>query len=825
MESNSLLREKMVRTANLIAIFGLLMLGIVMVMEPTVSADALVADLPLKVKDKVPQKVYAFNLRDVRLLDSPFRAAMELDAKYLLSLEPDRFLSRFREFAGLKPKAETYGGWERATISGHSLGHYLTAISKLYASTDDESVRTAVLDKVNYIVDELAECQKARGNGFVGGFPRSQEVFAEVKTGNIRTAGFDLNGLWVPWYNLHKLYIGLVDACLYCGNEKAKDILVKSTDWAWDMVGELSDEKFETMLHCEHGGINEAFAEIYALTGYEKALKLAERFYHHQVLDALAKREDNLTGLHSNTQIPKLIGLARLYQLTGKEHYNTASSFFWETVVHNRTYVNGGNTDGEYFFPPEEFSKHLSVHTTETCNTYNMLKLTRQLFTMNPQAEYADYYERALYNHILASQDPKQGMMIYFCPLKSGHFKTYNTPHDSFWCCTGTGMENHVKYGDSIYYYDDNSLYVNLFIPSVLNYRNKALSVTQQTNYPLDGTVKIQLVADKPVELTVKIRRPYWAKEEINMTVDGKPYPVKDHPGDYIDIHRVWQNSAEIRLTLPMKLRTESMPDDPNKVAFFYGPILLAGALGLEGIEDIDPHAEERAKFDHVPTPAIPVIIAADKTIDEYIKPGETPGTFVMDGSILRMPGTDKTGDMTLIPFYKMHYQRYTIYWDAFGQEQWKQMKDRFEAEQAKIRAMQASTIDHIVLGQMQPERDHNFKGENTNMGLFRNHPWRDARSGGWFNFEMKVAPDTPVELSCMYWGSDGPGRDFDILVDDERITTEHLNQNQPGQFFNVTYDIPAELTKDKDKITVKFKAHPWRTAGGLYECRTMKKQ
>jgi DUF1680 family protein len=626
--------------------------------------------------------VYAFSLRDVRLLDSPFKTAMELDAAYLLSLEADRFLSRYREFAGLKPKAETYGGWERATISGHSLGHYLTAISKLYASTGDERL----LEKVNYTVDELLLCQKAWGNGFVGGFPKSKEVFAEIKAGNIRTAGFDLNGLWVPWYNLHKLYMGLVDARLYCDSEKAKDILIKSTDWAWDVVGGLTDEQFEKMLHCEHGGINEAFAEIYALTGYQKALKLAERFYHHRVLDPLARREDNLTGLHSNTQIPKLIGLARLYRLTGRDKYNTASSFFWETIVNNRTYVNGGNTDGEYFFPPEEFSRHLSVHTTETCNTYNMLKLTRQLFAINPRAEYADYYERALYNHILASQDPREGMMIYFCPLKSGHFKTYNTPFDSFWCCTGTGMENHVKYGDSIYFYGGDALYVNLFIPSVLDYRDKGLTVVQQTGYPLDGKVQIQLIVDKPVKLAVKIRRPHWVKDDLIMTVNGKAYPVNASSGGYITIDRLWKSSAEIKLTLPMKLRTEFMPYNPNKIAFFYGPVLLAGALGTDGIEDVDPHAGKRNKFDNVPSPPIPVIVAADKKIDEYVKPADKPGNFIVDGSMLKMPGTDSTADIRLIPFYKTHYQRYMVYWDMYSRQGWEKRKEQFEAEQAEIR-------------------------------------------------------------------------------------------------------------------------------------------
>jgi len=810
--------------ANLATIYSCLF-GLIICIEPAVRADTLEANLPLKVKDKAPQHVYAFNLRDVRLMESPFKTAMELDSKYLLSLEPNRLLSRYREFAGLQPKAGAYGGWEQATISGHTLGHYLTAISKLYACTGDKEL----LGRITYVVDELAECQQAWGNGFVGGFPGSREVFAEIKAGDIRTAGFDLNGLWVPWYNLHKLYMGLVDACLNCGDEKAKDILIKSTDWAWDTVGHLSDEQFETMLHCEHGGINEAFAEIYALTGDEKALKLAERFYHHRVLDPLARREDKLTGLHGNTQIPKLIGLARLYRLTGKEHYETASSFFWETVVQNRTYANGGNTDSEHFFDPNEFCEHLSVHTAETCNTYNMLKLTRQLFAVDPRASYADYYERALYNHILASQDPNQGMMIYFCPLKSGHFKTYNSPYDSFWCCTGSGMENHVKYGESIYYHNESTLYVNLFIPSMLDYRDKGLTVIQLTRYPLDGNIRFQFIAQKPVELRVRIRRPQWATDNVRLAVNGQAYRVNAPAGDYITIERTWERTSYIELALPMKLRTEAMPDNPNKVAFFNGPTLLAGALGTEDIEGIDLHARNQSQFDYIPSPPSPAIVTdptpeADKTSCDYIKPAAEPGTFVVDGSILKIPGSDEVSDITLVPFYKMHYQRYIVYWDLYGQESWNKVEDRFEAEQAELRALQDSTIDHIVPGQMQPERDHNLKGDKTYNGLFRSRHWRDARDGGWFSFEMKVPPDQEVRLACVYWGSDGPGRDFDLLVDDTKVATEHLNQNRPGQFFTVMYDIPEQLTKDKTKVTVKFNAHSRRIAGGLFECRTVKK-
>ncbi|MBN2139086.1 MAG: glycoside hydrolase family 127 protein [Sedimentisphaerales bacterium] len=795
--------------------------GILIAVSTGLKADTLVANQPLKIKDKAAQKVYAFDLADVKLLESPFKTAMDLDAQYLLSLEPDRLLSRYREFAGLEPKAAAYGGWETATISGHTLGHYLTAVSKLYASTKDKKL----LKRIDYIIDELAQSQNAWGNGFVGAFPKSQEVFAEIKAGDIRSAGFDLNGIWVPWYNLHKLYMGLVDVRLYCGNKKAEVILLKSTDWAWDMVGGLSDEQFEQMLHCEHGGVNEAFAEIYALTGSEKALKLARKFYHHRVLDPLARREDRLTGLHSNTQIPKLIGLARLYRLTGEQHYNIASAFFWKTIVENRTYVNGGNTDGEYFFPPDEFSRHLSVHTTETCNTYNMLKLTRQLFAMDPACRYADYYERALYNHILASQDPEQGMMIYFCPLKAGHFKTYNSPFDSFWCCTGTGMENHVKYGDSIYFYDDSTLYVNLFIASVLNFHQKKLTLTQQTRYPLNGAVQFNVDCAKPVKLVFKIRRPKWATEEPRLKINKEPYLTTAAPGNYITVDRLWRKGDQIDLFLPMKLRTECMPDDPRKGAFFYGPTLLAGQLGKEGIEDIDPYARQRAKYDHTPTPPMPVIVADSGAIDNYIKPAGRIANFTIDSAVLRTLGRPDQADITLIPFYRMHHQRYIVYWDIFTPEQWRQTKEQFEADKALADALEDATIDCFIPGQMQPERDHNFKGEGTERGIHLNRSWRDARSGGFFSFEMKVLPDTPVQLACLYWGSDGPGRDFDILIDGHKIATEHLNQNYPGRFFTATYDIPGELMREKRNVTVKFQAHQYRMAGGLFECRTIKAQ
>jgi uncharacterized protein len=784
---------------------------------PPLRADVLEQGRPLKIQNKVPQKAYAFTLRDVRLLDSPFKKAMDLDVKYLMSLDMDRLLSRFRQFAGIKAKAPEYAGWESQTISGHTLGHYLTALAKLYEATSDERVR----DRISYIVDELAVCQKAWGNGFVGGFPRAKEVFDEIKAGNIRTAGFDLNGLWVPWYVQHKLYMGLIDAYYATGNEKIKPILLGSTDWAWGVVGGLTDEQFEKMLNCEHGGINEAFAEIYALTGYERALRLAERFYHHRILDPLAQKKDILTGIHGNTNFPKLIGLARLYQLTGKPAYYAAAAFFWEKVVNDRTYATGGDTDEEYFFPPEDFSKHLSTHTTESCNTYNMLKLTRQIFALDPKADCFDFYERALYNHILGMQDPEQGMFTYFTPLRAGGFKVYCTPFDSFWCCTGSNMENHVKYGDSIYYYDDQSLFVNLFIPSVLHFKKRGLTVIQQTRYPEDGAVKLQFFTDTPVKMAVKIRRPKWAADPVAVEINGRPFAVSAPAGEYIVLDRTWRQGDEIRIALPMKLRTESLPNAPRTVAYFYGSLLLAGGLGKEGLENLSPWTKTRVDYDQIPIPPVPVIVGADDAIDSYIRPAAEPATFLLEGGVLRTPGKVTTASIKLIPFYKMHFERYAVYWDRFSDEEWRKIKKDYEAEQAKLRALEARTVDAVQLGEMQLEREHNLTSEKSRVGDMQSVKWRGADDGGWFAFDMKVG-DGPLEMQCSFWGGDRD-RVFEILVDDAKIAAETINANSPGKTYDVVYKLPAELLKGKSKVRVKFLVPAGKRGGRVAACRVLR--
>jgi len=756
----------------------------------------------LRVKPVVPLKSRPFALKDIRLLDGPFKHATELNAAYLLKLEPDRLLHNYRKFAGLDPKAEGYGGWETRGIAGHSLGHYLSACSLMYASTGDPRFR----DRVNYIADELDLCQKADGDGYVAGIPDGSRVFAEVAAGNIRTKPFDLNGVWVPWYNLHKLFAGLIDAHRYCASDKALAVATRLADWAIKTTSGLSEEQFQRMLACEHGGMNEVLAKLYALTGKKEYLKLSRRFHHKAVLDPLANRVDCLPGLHANTQIPKLIGLAQRYELTGDENDRIAAEFFWDRVVNHHSYVTGGHSNREYFGPPDKLNDRLGPDTTESCNVYNMLKLTRRLFGWRPEAQVADFYERALYNHILPTQHPDDGRVIYNLSLEMGGHKRYQRQFSDFTCCVGTGMENHSKYGDSIYFHDGDGLFVNLFIASKLKWKQKGLSLTQETRYPDDDTIRLSFACEEPVHLALRIRYPYWAETGIKIEVNGQPREIAAKRPSYVGITQTWKTGDTVEVQIPMSLRLETMPDNPNRAAVMYGPLVLAGELGPVN----DPAASNP---DYVP-----VLITNGRPPSEWLSPVKgKPNTF-------RTVGVGKPRDVTLYPFYRMHNKRYTVYWDFLTTEQWNQRQAQYRVEQKRLRELEARSVDVTRIGETRAEKNRSLKGERTSAGEFNGRKWRHATNGGWFSFDVKVLPKESVDLLCTYWGSDSGGRVFDILVSGKKIATQALDNNKPGRFFDVTYPIPEELTRDKDKVTVRFEAHPDKLAGGLFGCRTIRR-
>ncbi len=788
--------------------------------------DTLVRDLPeIKVQPKVGMKAWAFDLQRVRLLDGPFKSAMERDGKYLLTIDSDRLLSRFRRFSGLQPKGEEYKGWEAQTISGHTLGHYLSAVSMMYAATGDRRF----LERANYIVDEVALVQQKKGTGFVGGFPDADRLWKEIAAGDIRSQPFNLNGIWVPWYTTHKLLAGLMDAYTLCNNAKARDVLIKLADFTIELTDHLDDEQMQRMLATEQGGVLESFTDVYAITGDAKYLKLAQRFYHRRFMDAMAEQKDILTGLHGNTNIPKVIGAARQYEVTGDEKFRTIARFFWERVVRERSYVNGGHGDDEHFFPPEKFEEHLTSRTAETCNTYNMLRLTRHLFSWTASAEAADFYERALYNHILASQDSASGMMIYLCSLKPGHFKVFNTPFDSFWCCTGTGMENHAKYGDSIYFHDDEGLYVNLFIASALDWKEKGLKIRQSTRFPEEATTRLEFEAAKPVALTLRIRHPGWAAPALTLSVNGKRVEAASKPGEYASIRREWKSGDRIEVTFPMRLRAEPLPGAEDRIALLYGPVVLAGTLGREGMAPPIPFAKEQLDYDLVPSVDVPVIVADDRNPVDWLRavPGKPLVFTSARPRLFRLPGTAAVPSPELVPFYRIHDQRYTVYWHAFSEAGWKKSEAEFSEERRRMKALEPRLIDVFRPGEIQSEGEHNFEGPQSHTGERNLRKFRETtRPESWFSYEMKVIPDGPVELMCSFWGGQ-PNRTFDVLVDGVKVATQALDQN-PNQFFDATYALAPELTRGKQKVTVKFqamKAGRLSGAGPLFRAATLKKE
>jgi DUF1680 family protein len=760
----------------------------------------LLNDTKMKVQPVITTETYAFPLSDVKLLAGPFHHAMERDVEYLLQLDPDRLLHRFRLFAGLTPKGPLYPGWESETLSGHTLGHYLSACALHYAASGDIRFK----EKTDYVVNELALCQQARKTGYVGSIPKEDSVWLDVSKGNIRSAGFDLNGLWSPWYTLHKVISGLLDAYLYADSNKAKEVVIRFADWADHITEGLNDEQRQKMLACEFGGMNEALINVYAITGNKKYLEVADRFYHKAIMDPLANQQDQLSGKHSNTQIPKIIGAARRFELTQNEKDKVIAEFFWNTIVNKHTYVMGGNSEYEYLTDAGKLNNHLSQNTAETCNTYNMLKLTRHLFSWQPHANLFNFYERALFNNILSSQHPQSGMMCYFTPLRMGAKKEFSLPFDSFWCCVGSGIENHVKYGEAIYNRGkDGSVYVNLFIASELNWKENKVQIRQQTSFPNDDNVTLIIQSPKPQKFTLRIRKPEWvvtARFKINNKIIQ---PVLEANG-YWTISRTWKNDDKVEIVLPMQLHSESMPDNANRIAVLYGPIVLAGDLGTNKPD---------------PVKGIPVFVNEYKNVIDWVQPVEKKNlTF-------QAKGVSTTGDVMFSPLYQFTDHYYSVYWDQFTTQSWAEQQATYEAEKERIRKLEERTIDVLRLGEMQPERDHQVTGERTTKGEDNDRTYRDADERGWFSFQMKVDPSIKNTLMLTYWGSERGRKMFDILVDDIKIGTQELNSNDPGKFFDINYELSPELIKNKATITVKLVALPGKRVGALYGARVVRSE
>ena len=707
-------------------------------------------------------KVEYFGISDVRLTRSAFKHAEDMDIQYLLALNPDRLLAPYLKGAGLPPKADNYTNWENTGLDGHIGGHYLSALSFMYAATGNEEIGR----RLDYVLSELKRCQDTAGDGYLCGVPDGRKMWKEIEQGNVRAATFGLNDRWVPLYNIHKIYAGLRDAYLVAHREEAKDMLVKLTDWMERTTANLTDAQMQDMLRSEHGGLNETFADVAAITGDKRYLTLAHRFSHDIILNPLLKQEDKLTGIHANTQIPKVIGFKRIADIEKNDDWSKAADFFWQTVVNNRSITIGGNSVYEHFHPADNFEPmRTSEQGPETCNTYNMLRLTKMLYATSADAKYMDYYERALFNHILSTQDPVQGGFVYFTPMRSGHYRVYSQPQTSFWCCVGSGLENHARYGEMIYAHKGNDqLYVNLFIPSTLEWGD--INIEQSTSFPdEEGTsVIVTSKKGKNKKFTLNIRVPEWVNEgELSLTINGKTEKVNIADG-YVKVNRSWKDGDKLHISMPMHLRAIDMPDNSHNYSFLYGPIVLASRMGTQrqdGMFADDSRGGHIAQGPRLPLQNMPVVVGSTEDILSHITKTDGKMEFTLKGV-----SPENYEGMKLEPFYRIHESRYMVYWPVLSASEVAKRQEEVARQESIAQALEARTADKVTCGEQQPESDHFVKMEWSGTGNDGGVQWRETRQ--WFSYRMKTNGRKVTAVRIAFRPENN--RDARVLINDTEI-------------------------------------------------------
>lgn len=760
------------------------------------------------------QQVNLFPLDRVELLESPFKHAQDVNKKYLLDLEPDRLLAPYLREAGLTPKVESYTNWENSGLDGHIGGHYVTALSLMYASTKDADIKA----RLDYMLSELKRCQDNVGTGYIGGVPGSTLLWNDIQAGKIAAGNFDLNRKWVPLYNIHKIYAGLRDAYVIADISEAKEMLIKMTDWAVRLVEGLSEEQIQDMLRSEHGGLNEIFADVAVISGDDRYLKLAKQFTHESFLDPLIEHQDHLTGMHANTQIPKIIGAKRIADIVGEESWDSAARFFWETVVENRSVAIGGNSSYEHFHPIDDFSNMIhSVEGPETCNTYNMLKLSTQFFQTERDVRYVDYYERALYNHILSTQHPEHGGFVYFTPMRPDHYRVYSQPHTSFWCCVGSGLENHSKYGEFIYAHRDDQLWVNLFIPSTLDWQEKNVKITQQTSFPEESSTRLLIESAKRTQFELKLRYPSWVKEgEFEIFVNGKKQNIQSTPGQYVTLKKRWNKGDVVDIKFTMNSHVEQMPDGSDYYAFAYGPIVLASVSGtaqMDGLLADDSRGGHIAKGPQVPLREVPMLIGDKESLN---KNPELISAKELRFALNNVYHNKQVGQRELVPFYQIHDARYIIYWP---QAESIEIADaRLDSiENTFMATLDSLTVDRVNAGQQQPESDHNVQFEQSLTGADNGTQWREAT--GWFSYILRNEDDNARFLYVSYFDKDRPSN-FEVLIEGKQLVQVKLDGNRENVNYNV-YELPKDFYS-QEQMTVRFVAHNGSITARIVEVRLL---
>ncbi|HEX8021304.1 glycoside hydrolase family 127 protein [Mucilaginibacter sp.] len=753
-----------------------------------------------------------FPLNDIRLLNSPFYQAQQTDLKYMLALDQDRLLAPFLRESGLKPKAESYGNWESSGLDGHTAGHYLTALAQMYASAGSVECKK----RLDYMVSELALCQKANGNGYVGGVPNGRHMWAAFKNGDFS----EFNKEWVPWYNLHKLFAGLRDAYLLAGNQQAKTVFLQLTDWAANETAGLSDAQMQTMLNMEHGGMNEVIADAYAITGDKKYLDLAKRFSHNRILLPLENREDRLTGLHANTQIPKVIGFERIAELTNDMSIANAARFFWQTVVKNRSISIGGNSAAEHFNPADNFESMLeSEQGPETCNSNNMLKLSKMIFLQDQRPEQIGFYERLLYNHILSSQHPVKGGFVYFTPIHPQHYRVYSTPQESFWCCVGTGMENHGKYGELIYTHQANDIYVNLFIPSVLNWKERGFAMVQENKFPQKETSNFRITKAPAGKFALNIRKPAWVKPAgYVIKLNGKIIQATLSANGYARIERTWQSGDQIQVSLPMQDYAERLPDQSQWVSFIHGPIVLAAPTDSANTPGL---FADGSRWAHIAGGPMYPLVKAPVLVSNGGNPALALHRIKTDSLEYELNAQvgGQSRQQKLIPFYAVHDTRYMLYWPISTRDSLTQLEASFAALDENYIKLAPRTVDRVSPGEQQPENDHKLDFKDSQTGILNNVHFRFAT--GYFSYQLRHTAEAKYLRITYFTTADA--RSFDILVNKSRVGQVKTGGTTAGIAKNMEYPLPAAAAGNDERFLVEFIATNGLSTAPVTDVRILK--
>ena len=779
------------------------------------------------VKPLSDNKISLFPLSDVRITEGQFRHIENLSHAYLLTLEPDRLLSWFRREAGLTPKGQPYPLWESedfqstGPLSGHIMGFYLSSMSMLYQTTSDSKV----LDRLKYTLAGLKEVQDTHGDGYLLAQRTARHTFEDVVAGNFRTSNPMINDTWEPVYIMNKIMLGLYNAYTLCGLEEAKPILVKMADWFGNTVIEhLTHEDMQKLLVCEHGSINESFIDVYKVTGDTKYLKWAEKLNDEDMWVPLSKGEDILQGWHANTQIPKFTGFTAVYRYNGNKDMYNAANLFWDIVVSKHTWINGGNSSGERFFTENDFERRVPNNGgPESCNSVNMMRLTEALYQTDGAAKRVDYYERVLFNHILANFDPENAMCVYYTSMRPGHYKVHASPYNSFWCCVGTGLEAPTKFAKMIYAYNSNSLYVNMFIPSTLIWKEKGVKLEQNTLYPDQNNTMLTFKTEGTiVNFDLKVRNPFWVKKNsLTIKINGKNFKANHTDDGYMCVSREWLDGDKIEISFEPELKVEPLKDSKLYYSATYGAIVLGSMVDNHGLTREDfSNPTRTVGSKNIPLSKTPIFVGTPEKIQSSIKKNSgNKLSFSYNNPV--------SGEITLIPFNRIHFHRYAIYFMRFDNaQQFAGLIDKENAFEKKLDLLKNISIDAVNIGDTESEKAHKIEFVRSNTGSYNSMRWRDARTGGYFMYNLRSLPDEKLALFVIFRTDDSGSRLFDLLVDGKMVTTFDNSKPKEGidtPLYSVVVPIPEELTKGKYDITVKFQARNRNSAGGLFDIRLIK--